>query len=912
MAGETATDPVRRHAPDLLPPDPEPFVGRHPELAALRAEVARAGLTGPAAPDAGRPRVLVVAGRPGSGRTALAVRFARSVAADYPDGRLFARLAGPDGTPVPPGRAARELLAALGVAPGAIGLPPDDTGTDTGTGTDSDPETDQADDQTAGPAGDPAEDPACALLRRTLRGRRAVLVLDDVPDAARLRPLLPEEAGCLVVATAAGPLTGIADARPCVLGGLDPASAVALLTALVGETRVVCDPVGAAELAEACGCHPGALRLAAGWLRTRPRAAVPDAVQALADTPRAAARAAAAAAAPVPPPAPAEPPAARGEDLLAVWDSFHTDPPPTPSGAPPVTAADGDALLVWEAVRAGAAAPAAPGAEGEASRLLRTEEPLTGPRLSGRPAAAEGPAVPGTAPEASRPVDSSARLRRTEEPLTGPRLRARPAPGPRAAAHRGRAVDAMAPTRDGPRADRAAAPPPAADPPAADPADQDQHRDRDQPPAAVPPAAVPPAREAAEPPGAAHDRHRWAFVLLYRGLPAAQARLLRLLVLAPEGTADRRTASALAGCPADSAELLLRRLAEQQLLAEEPARPDGTVRYRLPARLYEPLAALLADTERPAETELARARLLERLVRLVDSCRALLAPEPGQPAPEPLPGALRLHSAAHARDWLARELPLLRAAVRDAVRAADLDGPAARLVAALVRTLPAAGIAAPDVLYELHGQVLVVARRTRQPQREAAALINLGDLLTAAGDHRRALDRYHAALEPARAAADDAAGARALEAVAGAHRALGDPLRAADWYGRALAVRRSRGEQRAEVRLLARLAEAHGARRRYEEAGREYRAALALLRRLGEDAAQVGVGLAAARLLLRAGQWEQALRAHREALLVARRVADPALEAAALRGLADALERTGDATGARLHRAQAAQVSGSS
>ncbi|AXI80085.1 hypothetical protein [Peterkaempfera bronchialis] len=429
--------------------------------------------------------------------------------------------------------------------------------------------------------------------------------------------------------------------------------------------------------------------------------------------------------------------------------------------------------------------------------------------------------------------------------------------------------------------------------------------------------AVPQARDAREAGAAGEPQgpptgdplHR-AFALLYRGLPSAHARMLRLLVLAPEGVADRRTASALAGCPAGSAEHILRVLAEQQLLEEEPAAPDGTVRYRLPSRLHALLARLLAEAERPAETELARARLLERLVRLVDSCRALLAPEPDRPAPEPLPGALRLHSAAHARDWLGREQPVLCAAARDAVAAADLDGPADRLVGALVRTLPAAGAVDPAVLYELHGLVLAVARRGGSPGREAAALVNLGTLLAAAGDHRRALERCHAALEPARAAGDEAAVARVLEAVAGAHRALGDAVRSADWYARALAARRVRGEPREEARLTARLAEALAGQRRFEEAAREYRASLALLRRLGDDAARVAVGLEAARALLRAGEPEQALLTHREALAVARLSADPALESRALLALAETLERTGDPEGARLHRAQAARVPG--
>ncbi|WP_157537547.1 AAA family ATPase [Kitasatospora azatica] len=75
-----------------LPPCPEPFAGRTAELAALRAQAAR-----PAGPAC---RVLVVAGRPGSGRTALARCFARTLSAEHQV--LATHLAAPTAPPTPP------------------------------------------------------------------------------------------------------------------------------------------------------------------------------------------------------------------------------------------------------------------------------------------------------------------------------------------------------------------------------------------------------------------------------------------------------------------------------------------------------------------------------------------------------------------------------------------------------------------------------------------------------------------------------------------------------------------------------------------------------------------------------------------------------------------------------------------
>lgn len=52
--------------------EPSQFFGRERELKELRADIERAGLDTMAGRKSGRARVLLIAGRPGSGRTALA------------------------------------------------------------------------------------------------------------------------------------------------------------------------------------------------------------------------------------------------------------------------------------------------------------------------------------------------------------------------------------------------------------------------------------------------------------------------------------------------------------------------------------------------------------------------------------------------------------------------------------------------------------------------------------------------------------------------------------------------------------------------------------------------------------------------------------------------------------------------
>ncbi|MFE1846609.1 AAA family ATPase, partial [Streptomyces sp. NPDC059515] len=215
---------------------PDRFLGRTRELKELRADIERAGLDTLSGRKAPRARVLLIAGRPGSGRTTLAAELVRQVADRYPDGVLRTRLSEPDGTPVPVERAARELLDAL---------------------------------QVPAPAG-AAEDELTEALRAALTGRRAVLVLDDAADAEQVDALLPDSPDSLVVAVSEGPLTGISDVRPCTLGGLDTKSAVELLSRAAGSVRVTVDPRAAEGLAEPCQGQPPAQVVAGRWRAARP------------------------------------------------------------------------------------------------------------------------------------------------------------------------------------------------------------------------------------------------------------------------------------------------------------------------------------------------------------------------------------------------------------------------------------------------------------------------------------------------------------------------------------------------------------------------------------------------------------------------------------------------------------------
>ncbi|MEU9184432.1 tetratricopeptide repeat protein [Streptomyces sp. NPDC048484] len=396
------------------------------------------------------------------------------------------------------------------------------------------------------------------------------------------------------------------------------------------------------------------------------------------------------------------------------------------------------------------------------------------------------------------------------------------------------------------------------------------------------------------------------FRLTYAALPSAAARILRLLSLAPAGLVDPHTASALAGCSVGSARTALDDFTRLGLVrtVESPL-----PQYEVPGCLLPLLRSLTGAEDRPAELQLARARMLERTVRLLASCRAITETD-SSPAREKLAGmprALRFPNPRAAADWLRIRQPALLAAARLAVADGELDTLARRLMAALIRAMVAhvgTQAAAPE-LYGIHRLVLDVAERRNLPREKAAALLNLGDLDAQTGRTTDALARYRAALDAGREANDPYASGRAMESVGGAHQELGDYDRAADWYGRALAQRLARDERADAARLHGRIAAAHTYAGRYGEALRNWRSAVTGHRRTGDVAGQARALSEMARVQEYAGRPEESLATCHEAVEWARRADDVRLQAALQLRLADTLDRLGDPTAARVHRSAA-------
>ncbi|WP_406863123.1 BTAD domain-containing putative transcriptional regulator [Streptomyces sp. HUAS MG47] len=230
VADSAPADPPAADAPRPridLPGDTTRLVGRERELAVLTSHV-----------PADAVSVVTVDGTAGVGKSALVVRAAWQLHERYPDGCLFIDLhahAAAHGA-VGPRRALYRLLRAL-------------------TGSDDDL---------------PDElDELVAAWRAATSALRLLVVVDDAPGTAEVRPLLPAGPGSTLMVASRRHLAGLdADVRLTV-EPLGPDSAVGLLRQLLGPERADREPEAARELARRCGGLPLALRIAGARLQHR-------------------------------------------------------------------------------------------------------------------------------------------------------------------------------------------------------------------------------------------------------------------------------------------------------------------------------------------------------------------------------------------------------------------------------------------------------------------------------------------------------------------------------------------------------------------------------------------------------------------------------------------------------------------
>ncbi|MFI7679162.1 BTAD domain-containing putative transcriptional regulator [Actinophytocola sp. NPDC049390] len=208
-----------------LPADTEDITGRDDLIAEIE-RVLRAGT-----------RVVVLTGKPGVGKSTLAVHVAHLLRAAFPDGQLYRDLGGARSTPASPLEALGRFLRAVGVPGEAV---PDDL------------------------------DERAELYRQVLATRRTLVVLDDVADEGQLRPLLPGTGDSAVLVTSRARLAGLPGALRFDVDVLGAEHALELLAKVVGEERITAEPDAAHALFRLVGGLPLAMRIVAARLAARP------------------------------------------------------------------------------------------------------------------------------------------------------------------------------------------------------------------------------------------------------------------------------------------------------------------------------------------------------------------------------------------------------------------------------------------------------------------------------------------------------------------------------------------------------------------------------------------------------------------------------------------------------------------
>jgi tetratricopeptide (TPR) repeat protein len=218
--------------PSLLPTDIADFTGRLKQIDEIRQQLLGS------ADD--RPRlavpVVVVVGKPGVGKTTIAVHVSHLIADRYPDGQLFADLHSGALRPLSPMQVLERFLRALGVPGTAI---PDGL------------------------------EERAEMYRALLADRRVLVVLDNAGSESQVQPLLPGNPASAVIITSRGRLGGLAGAVHVEVEVFDSAQSIELLSHIAGAERVQSDLESAATLARLCGRLPLALRIAGARLSAR-------------------------------------------------------------------------------------------------------------------------------------------------------------------------------------------------------------------------------------------------------------------------------------------------------------------------------------------------------------------------------------------------------------------------------------------------------------------------------------------------------------------------------------------------------------------------------------------------------------------------------------------------------------------
>lgn len=210
-----ASGPVRKgRMPDLvgLPPATQRFVGRVRELDEFHRFIS----------DERGVNVCFLSGMAGVGKTAIALSGAWDAVPHFPDGLLFIDFGGHT-----PGAARLTVHEAFASLLGLLKVPNEDIPADTVR--------------------------RANLYQSQLRGKRVLLVFDNVRGSDQVKPLLPAEPKCKVVVTSRERLNGLDEAMRILVNVLPAAEASQLFLSSAGEQAEGAEAETIAQILEFCG-----------------------------------------------------------------------------------------------------------------------------------------------------------------------------------------------------------------------------------------------------------------------------------------------------------------------------------------------------------------------------------------------------------------------------------------------------------------------------------------------------------------------------------------------------------------------------------------------------------------------------------------------------------------------------------
>jgi DNA-binding SARP family transcriptional activator/Tfp pilus assembly protein PilF len=357
---------------------------------------------------------------------------------------------------------------------------------------------------------------------------------------------------------------------------------------------------------------------------------------------------------------------------------------------------------------------------------------------------------------------------------------------------------------------------------------------------------------------------RVVFSWSVRHLPDETARAFALIGLHPGEYVDVHAVAALAGISTGQARQVLARLQRASLL-------------QLNGHRYGMHDLLRAYARELAAAQYPGRDCDEALTRLFDFYRAAAAAAMDVLYP----------AEAHRRPRVDRAATVVPDMPGDAEARAWLDAERANLVAVVVhcvsqgRPRHATDLARTLFRYLMNGShlpqatiiydhALQAARASADIAAEAEALNGLGGIGIMKGRFREAADMYEAALERYRQCGDLTGRTRVLHNLGNIEMQLNNHQAAASYYRRAIGAAEDAGDSLGAVRALADLAAAETELGSYEEAAEHLRRALPVLRQAqdqfyeAEALERTGdLGLRRGRLAEAAGFFEQALALYR-------------------------------------------------